>query len=203
MKLVDVWGKIQRNTWKGKWISFKQSRNNRHWSFIHSFCCLSDDMSIAYLKAISPHSVILCFLFQFTVSSRFLKAIRDWYRSINAFRAITNPEITQQKIRSVTCLQNFHCISNVKESLCQLLNVHGVDVRQTEIQTYIQLRHQYPSLEPAHWYCCWQYKISIYWQNSDKTDSIKRLKNALRSINLTILFKASKKCFTIGGSLIT
>jgi hypothetical protein len=31
--------------------------------------------------------------------------IRDWYRSINAFRAVSNPEITQKRMRRVTCLQ--------------------------------------------------------------------------------------------------
>jgi hypothetical protein len=43
-------------------------------SFIHSFHSLSYDRSVASYKACSPHSAIWCFLFQFTLSYRFLRS---------------------------------------------------------------------------------------------------------------------------------
>ena len=45
--------------------------------FILSFCSLSYDRSVASSKASSPQSAIQCFLFQFTVSSLFLKVIQQ------------------------------------------------------------------------------------------------------------------------------
>jgi hypothetical protein len=55
--------------------SLKENYGDIH-SFIHSFCSLSYDRSVASSKASSPQGAIKCFLFQFTVSSLFLKAIQ-------------------------------------------------------------------------------------------------------------------------------
>ena len=46
------------------------------YSFIRSAVCLTTDRSIASLEASSRYCAIWCFLFQVTVSSSFLKAIR-------------------------------------------------------------------------------------------------------------------------------
>ena len=57
-----------------RWGSYILYRNVH--SFIHSFIYLFFHSLIYLFKHISPHSAECCFLFQFPVSSRFLKVIQ-------------------------------------------------------------------------------------------------------------------------------
>ena len=97
---------------------------------LYSLCGLSYDMCIASKKASSPQGAIQCFLFQFPISSLFLKIIqqlftssssssRHFYSSLylpfnNVFqKAVPTKDVTDQvSPPSVCCMQDIPLLSD-------------------------------------------------------------------------------------------
>jgi hypothetical protein len=132
------------------------------------------------------------------------KNIRDLYRDINEFKKGYQPRTKMVKEVNGDLLADSHSILNrCKNYFCQLLNVHGVNVRQTEIHTAESLVPEPSSSEvEIAIEKLKKYKSPGTGQIPAELIQAEGIHYALRSTNLLIVFRIRKNCQSSGRNLL-